>query len=291
MLCLLANISSLLLAVKSKLSVGYKSSSNSSSSSSISEAGNSSCSSKASSPQLSAPGWSHCANLPPRLQHLANPYMWGVVTIKPLSVDALISICVHDMSWQCVSSCSQCRALWVGNIDNGSITEEMLIKLFARWVKWLCSHCVTSCDHILVTVLTLWHHVITYWWQCWYSLIRCGQVESIRMLPARFCAFVNFKEPESAARALKELQVCLVSWLLLALTTCYSTHSDRWLLLKHLLQHQPPVRVCTVLRVLSWSQPHSVYKWIHWLWFWYCGFCVCACVCGYCIALLFAAGC
>ena len=24
--------------------------------------------------QPAAPGWSHCVNLPPRLQHLANPY-------------------------------------------------------------------------------------------------------------------------------------------------------------------------------------------------------------------------
>ena len=43
--------------------------SSSSSSSSIGEGSKTSTTT-----QPAAPGWSHCVNLPPRLQHLANPY-------------------------------------------------------------------------------------------------------------------------------------------------------------------------------------------------------------------------
>ena len=36
---------------------------------------------------------------------------------------------------------------------------------------------------------------------------RCGEIESIRVLHERFCAFVNFKNANMAARALERLQV------------------------------------------------------------------------------------
>ena len=40
-------------------------------------------------------------------------------------------------------------------------------------------------------------------------LFRFGAVTSVRCLPDKFCAFVNFKDKESAAKAMKNLQVNL----------------------------------------------------------------------------------
>ena len=37
--------------------------------------------------------------------------------------------------------------------------------------------------------------------------LRYGDINSVRLLPPRRCAFVNYKDPESAAEALKGLQV------------------------------------------------------------------------------------
>ena len=38
-------------------------------------------------------------------------------------------------------------------------------------------------------------------------LFRYGDIDSVRMLPNRHCAFVNYTRPECAAQALKGLQV------------------------------------------------------------------------------------
>lgn len=37
--------------------------------------------------------------------------------------------------------------------------------------------------------------------------LRCGDIESIRVLHERFCAFVNFKSADMAARAMEKLNV------------------------------------------------------------------------------------
>ena len=37
---------------------------------------------------------------------------------------------------------------------------------------------------------------------------RYGPVTSIRMLPEKYCAFVNFKTKEAAGQAMNGLQVC-----------------------------------------------------------------------------------
>ena len=60
-----------------------------------------------------------------------------------------------------------CRSLWVGNINPEEVSERHLLQLFSR----------------------------------------CGRVDNVRILPKRFCAFVNFEKAESAAITLEKLQV------------------------------------------------------------------------------------
>ena len=60
-----------------------------------------------------------------------------------------------------------CRSLWVGNINPEEVSERHLIQLFSR----------------------------------------CGRVDNVRILPKRFCAFVNYEKAESATLALEKLQV------------------------------------------------------------------------------------
>ena len=42
---------------------------------------------------------------------------------------------------------------------------------------------------------------------CIFVFFRCGTVTSIRMLPEKYCAFVNFKTKEAAGKAMQNLQV------------------------------------------------------------------------------------
>lgn len=65
------------------------------------------------------------------------------------------------------SSDGSCRSLWVGNVNPEIVSERHLLQLFSR----------------------------------------CGHVDNVRILPKRFCAFVNFEKAESAAIALEKLQV------------------------------------------------------------------------------------
>ena len=60
-----------------------------------------------------------------------------------------------------------CRSLWVGNINPEEVSERHLMQLFSR----------------------------------------CGRVDNVRILPKRFCAFVNYDKAESATLALEKLQV------------------------------------------------------------------------------------
>ena len=59
------------------------------------------------------------------------------------------------------------RSLWVGNVNPEEVSERHLVQLFSR----------------------------------------CGRVDNVRILPKRFCAFVNYDQAESAALALEKLQV------------------------------------------------------------------------------------
>lgn len=59
-----------------------------------------------------------------------------------------------------------CRSLWVGNINPEEVSERHLLQLFSR----------------------------------------CGRVDNVRILPKRFCAFVNYDKAESATLALEKLQ-------------------------------------------------------------------------------------
>lgn len=61
---------------------------------------------------------------------------------------------------------SACRSLWVGNVNPEEVSERHLLQLFSR----------------------------------------CGRVDTVRILPKRFCAFVNYDKAESAAIALEKLQ-------------------------------------------------------------------------------------
>ena len=65
------------------------------------------------------------------------------------------------------SSDGSCRSLWVGNVNPELVSERHLLQLFSR----------------------------------------CGHVDNVRILPKRFCAFVNFEKADSAAVALEKLQV------------------------------------------------------------------------------------
>ncbi|XP_074613520.1 uncharacterized protein LOC141873405 [Acropora palmata] len=61
---------------------------------------------------------------------------------------------------------SPCRSLWVGNINPEVVSERHLLQLFSR----------------------------------------CGRVDTVRILPKRYCAFVNYDNHDSAAVALEKLQ-------------------------------------------------------------------------------------
>lgn len=58
------------------------------------------------------------------------------------------------------------RSLWVGNVNPEEVSERHLLQLFSR----------------------------------------CGRVNNVRILPKRFCAFVNYDEAEAATLALEKLQ-------------------------------------------------------------------------------------
>ena len=56
-------------------------------------------------------------------------------------------------------------------------------------------------------------YIMCSWLQYITSLFRYGDIASIRMLPNRHCAFVNYTRPECAAQALKGLQVIRVKFM------------------------------------------------------------------------------
>lgn len=61
----------------------------------------------------------------------------------------------------------KCTALWVGNVDPQLVTEKQMSQLFGK----------------------------------------CGKVSSVRILPHKYCAFVNYMDPKSAVAAMEKLQV------------------------------------------------------------------------------------
>lgn len=60
----------------------------------------------------------------------------------------------------------KCTALWVGNVDPQLVTEKQMSQLFSK----------------------------------------CGKVSSVRILPHKYCAFVNYTDPSSAVVAMEKLQ-------------------------------------------------------------------------------------
>ncbi|XP_032222089.1 uncharacterized protein LOC116604176 [Nematostella vectensis] len=61
---------------------------------------------------------------------------------------------------------THCKSVWVGNVNSDQVTEAQLQQLFSR----------------------------------------CGQIETIKILPKKFCAFINYYNPESAAKAIQNYQ-------------------------------------------------------------------------------------
>ncbi|KAK3706773.1 hypothetical protein QZH41_015336, partial [Actinostola sp. cb2023] len=59
-----------------------------------------------------------------------------------------------------------CKSIWVGNVNAEVVTEAHLQQIFSR----------------------------------------CGTIESVKVLPTRFCAFINYTTGEAAARAIETLQ-------------------------------------------------------------------------------------
>ncbi len=60
-----------------------------------------------------------------------------------------------------------CTALWVGNVCATHVSEKQLTQLFSK----------------------------------------CGKLVSVRLLPEKYCAFINYQSSEGASRALEKLQV------------------------------------------------------------------------------------
>ncbi|XP_065071411.1 uncharacterized protein LOC135696066 isoform X1 [Rhopilema esculentum] len=60
----------------------------------------------------------------------------------------------------------RCTALWVGNVNSLSVTEKQLNQLFSKY----------------------------------------GKLVSVRLLPEKYCAFINYQLPEDAGKALEKLQ-------------------------------------------------------------------------------------
>ena len=61
----------------------------------------------------------------------------------------------------------KCKSVWVGNVNAEVVTVAELQQIF----------------------------------------VRCGKIESVKVLPTRFCAFINYSTGEAAARAIATLQV------------------------------------------------------------------------------------
>eukprot|EP00794_Sanderia_malayensis_P005564 gene5564-6251_t len=59
-----------------------------------------------------------------------------------------------------------CTALWIGNVCAHSVSEKQLTQLFSK----------------------------------------CGKLASVRILAEKYCAFINYQNPEGASRALEKLQ-------------------------------------------------------------------------------------
>eukprot|EP00112_Aurelia_sp_Birch-Aquarium-sp1_P006325 Seg1700.7 transcript_id=Seg1700.7/GoldUCD/mRNA.D3Y31 product="Tetratricopeptide repeat protein 31" protein_id=Seg1700.7/GoldUCD/D3Y31 len=60
----------------------------------------------------------------------------------------------------------KCSALWIGNVNSHTVTEKQLSQLFSKQ----------------------------------------GKLVSVRLLPEKYCAFINYQMPEGAAKALEKLQ-------------------------------------------------------------------------------------
>lgn len=62
-----------------------------------------------------------------------------------------------------------CKSVWVGNVNAEIVTEAQLQQIFSQ----------------------------------------CGKIESVKVLPTRYCAFINYLTPEAAVSAITVLQVIL----------------------------------------------------------------------------------
>lgn len=94
----------------------------------------------------------------------------------------------------CVAFRSPCRSLWVGNVTT-ELTENHLRELFKVY-KHEATHIAGGKRALSLTASELLAFCR-----------RCGDIESIRVLHERFCAFVNFKSEDMAAHAMEKLNV------------------------------------------------------------------------------------
>lgn len=93
---------------------------------------------------------------------------------------------------------SPCRSLWVGNVTT-ELTEKHLWDLFKAYDPDAVSNNCRCSEQkkVLVEASPEWLGLRR----------RCGDIESIRVLHERFCAFVNFKSADAAAHAMEKLNV------------------------------------------------------------------------------------
>jgi len=92
-------------------------------------------------------------------------------------------------------SSRSCRSLWVGNITL-EVTERDVLSLFEMSVVAGLGGAVLVALDMEDSSEALRFHGY-----------RAGEIESVRVLHKRSCAFVNFKNANMAVRALERLQV------------------------------------------------------------------------------------
>ena len=73
--------------------------------------------------------------------------------------------------------------MWVGNVDPQHLNEKSLTQLFSK----------------------------------------VGKVVNVKILPEKYCAFINYANPEDTVRAIEKLQVCSAFTLQLDLFSSFST--------------------------------------------------------------------
>ena len=96
-------------------------------------------------------------------------------------------------------------SLWIGNVDP-KVTEKRLSDIFNEYDRssFFLLHLFEFYDFIRIINLFKKHLSLI---SSFYPF-RFGEVTTVRCLPEKYCAFVNFKLKDDANKAMQKLQVC-----------------------------------------------------------------------------------